>query len=232
VERVVAAFAERGVDVLVDGAHAPGMLPLDLTAVGAAYYTGNFHKWCCAPKGAALLHVRRDRQDRVRPLVVSHGATASRRDRSRFRLEFDWTGTDDPSAWLAVPDALRFLGGLLPGGWPALRAHNRRVALEQRARLATRLGARLPCPDAMVGSIAAVPLPDSPHASASPQTGDPLQRALFDRHRVEVPIVVWPDAPRRWVRISAQVYNDPSQYARLAEALVEELARERVTASS
>jgi isopenicillin-N epimerase len=84
----------------------------------------------------------------------------------------------------------------------------------------------------MVGTLAALPLPDSPHPEASPTAGDPLQRALMDRHRVEVPVVVWPDAPRRFVRLSAQVYNDRSDYDRLADALRAELAAERVTAPS
>lgn len=228
VERLVPALRERGVETLVDGAHGPGMLPLDLRRLGAAYYTGNFHKWVCAPKGAAMLWVRRDLQDFVRPLTISHGANSPRRDRTRFRLEFDWGGTDDPTAYMCVPDAIRFIGGLLPGGWPEVQRRNRELALSMRTKIAARLGASLPCPDEMIGSLSAIPLPDGrTPAEFEGVYRTRLQGALVERHRVQVPIVVWPAPPRRHVRISAQLYNRPADYDRLADALVEELAGER-----
>ncbi|HKQ71128.1 MAG TPA: aminotransferase class V-fold PLP-dependent enzyme [Polyangiaceae bacterium] len=226
VERLVRALAERGVDALIDGAHAPGMIPVDLGSLGAAYYTANCHKWLCAPKGAAILHVRRDRQARVRPLVISHGAASPRRDRSRFRLEFDWTGTIDPSAWLCVPDAIQFLEGLLPGGLAALRDRNRAMALGARDVMAKALGVKAPAPDEMIGALATLPLPEATGEGQFPLHIDPLQDALFAQHRIEVPVFCWGPPRHRWIRVAAQAYNSDAQYRRLAAALVDLLRHE------
>lgn len=224
VAEIVAALAQRGIDTLVDGAHAPGMLPLELDVLGAAYYTGNFHKWVCAPKGAAMLHVRRDRQAGLHPSVISHGYD-SRRSRPALWEEFDWVGTDDPTAWLCVPTAIRWLGQLLPGGWPALRARNRALLLAGRDIVAAALEVAAPAPDAMLGNLAALPLPDGVGAPRSSLYGDPLQVALFERHHIEVPVPPWPAPPRRLIRISAQVYNQRGDYEALARALRIELGR-------
>ncbi|MCI0339554.1 MAG: aminotransferase class V-fold PLP-dependent enzyme [Planctomycetales bacterium] len=223
-ERLVRDLSARGVDALVDGAHAPGMIPLDLGGLGAAYYTGNCHKWLCAPKGAAFLHVRRDRRDRVRPAVISHGANAELRGRPRFRVEFDWTGTDDPTPALCVPAAIRFLGTLFPGGIPALQRRNHDLAIEGRSILCDALGVPPPAPPEMLGSMASVPIRDatSPPPS-SPFGTESLQDDLWTRHRIEVPVMGWPAWPRRLIRISAQAYNTVDQYRRLAAALRERL---------
>ena len=221
IARLVRELARRGVDTLVDGAHAPGMLALDLAEIGAAYYTGNCHKWLCAPKGAGFLYVRRDLQRAVSPAVISHGANTRRTDRPRYLIEFDWVGTDDPTSCLSVPEALRFMGSLLPGGWPALREHNRRLVLEGRRALCEALGIDPPCPEEMIGSLAAVPVPPGPADARppSPLYDDPLQQALLERFAIEVPVISWPAPPQRLVRISAQIYNRAEQYVALASAL-------------
>jgi len=218
IEPIVRALNERGIDTLVDGAHAPGMLDLDLETLGAAYYTGNCHKWLCTPKGSALLRVRRDRQAGLRPITISHGANSERTDRSRFHLEFDWTGTGDPTAYLCVPAALEFLGGLLPGGIAALRAHNRDLCLRARAAICSTLGIGLPAPDPMIGSLASIPLQLSHAPTVGPAELDPLQACLFDEHGIEVPVMRWPHPKLRLLRVSAQIYNAIGQYEALAAA--------------
>ena len=219
IERLVRELASRGVDALVDGAHAPGMVPLDLRALGVAYYTGNCHKWICAPKGSGFLYVRRDRQKDIRPLVLSHGANSPRVDRSAFRLEFDWVGTIDPTAYLTVPEAIRYMGSLVPGGWPALMAHNRATALAARDRLCDALGVPPPAPDSMIGSLAALPVPAGFPPAPLHGERDPLQTALFDRYGLELPVFTWAALGCRILRISAQLYNSAADYERLAEAL-------------
>ncbi|TMA41939.1 MAG: aminotransferase class V-fold PLP-dependent enzyme [Deltaproteobacteria bacterium] len=225
VEEIVGRLQERGIDSLIDGAHAPGMMPLDLRGIGAAYFTGNCHKWLCAPKGAAFLYVRRDRQQRIRPLTISHGANAARTERSRFRLEFDWTGTDDPTPFLCIPHALRFLGSLFPGGWPDLIERNHALAVRGRKLLCEALRVEAPAPEEMLGSLASVPLPDAKGKMplARGVFWHPLQRALLERHDIEVPVMPFPALPRQLIRISAQAYNSEDQFARLATALRSEL---------
>lgn len=220
IESIVRALGERGIDTLIDGAHAPGMVELRLEQLGCAYYTGNCHKWLCAPKGAAFLYVRRDRQSGIHPLTISHGYAHRRDGRSAFQSEFDWTGTRDPTAFLCVPYAIAHIASLVAGGWPEVRRRNHDLVVRARSLLCDALGVESPCPNDMLGSLAALPLPDaSADAHACAPGCDPLQVTLVDDHRIEVPIITWPAPPRRLVRISAQLYNHEAQYRRLANVL-------------
>ena len=223
--RLVNELARRNVDTLVDGAHAPGMIPLHLKQLGAAYYTGNCHKWMCAPKGAAFLHARRDKKQNIRPLTISHGANSLRTDRSRFLLEFGWMGTGDPSACLSVMEALRFMESALPGGWPQVMQRNRALALGAREILCRVLRIQEPCPAEFIGSMAAVPLPDAaPDALKGKIIAEyPLQDKLRTQYSIEIPIIPWPAPPKRVLRLSAQLYNSLPQYEHLTRALTLEL---------
>lgn len=212
-------FNARGIDTLVDGAHAPGMIPLHLDALGATYYTGNCHKWLCAPKTGAILHVRRDRQSLIHPLNISHGHTTPRSDRSRFVIEFAWTGTSDPTPVLCVPETFRYVASLIPGGWPEIMQRNHALAIAARKLICAKLQIDLPCPDEWIGSMASIPISDATKKSSPPWFLDPLQDELLAQHRIEIPVVPWPASPKRLIRFSAQLYNSLPQYETLAAAL-------------
>lgn len=222
VAAIARVLRERGVRVLVDGAHASGMLELDIEALGVDYYATNLHKWVCAPKGAAVLWVRRELQGGVYPTVMSHGY--SEPPERRFRAMFDWTGTGDPTPWLCVPKAIEVMGQLCEGGWSELRARNRELARRAREVLCALLHVDPPAPDALLGSMASLPLPKAKLTAApaldAPRAPDPLYVELC-RRRFEVPVFPWPNFSERLVRVSAQIYNGLDEYERLGHALVE-----------
>ncbi len=220
VKRLVLELQARGIDVLVDGAHAPGMLPLNLNGLNAAYYTGNLHKWVCAPKGAAFLWAREDKQADLQPPVVSHGNNTTRPGYSAFQDRFDWAGTFDPSAWMCVAAAIDFMSELLPGGWKALRSRNHNLTVQARRLLCERLEVEPPCPDRMLGAMATVPLPERFQGTAKNGKIDAEQLSLYDRFGVEVPFVRAGDPAKRYFRISAQIYNSIDDYVQLASSLV------------
>lgn len=208
IARLVRELESRGVPVLVDAAHAPGHVPLELDATGASFTTGNLHKWVCAPKGAAFLHVRADWQARIRPPVISHGANSKRSDRSRFHLEFDWMGTHDPTPYLCVPAALDFMASLVPGGWPALMALNHADAVRMRAALLEAFPQPSPCPPELLGAMASVMIPRAP---------EDLGERLFHEFRIEVPVI--PFGGLTLLRVSAQRHVRPPDVPALVAAL-------------
>lgn len=220
IEPIVRALRERGVATIVDGAHAPGMVALDVGAIDADYYTGNCHKWLCAPKGAAFLSVREDRRRGLMPLTISHGYGAPDDGRPVLHRLFDWTGTGDPSAVLSIPKAIQTIGAMAPDGWSGVMRENHELVLRARDVLCRALGCAPPAPDEMLGSMAAVPLPDARGATPSGRPyHDALQLALLRGHAVQAPVSYFPKPPARVIRVSAQRYNSIGQYERLASAL-------------
>jgi isopenicillin-N epimerase len=217
VKEIVTALNEKGVDCFVDGAHAPGGIPLNLTEIGAAYYTGNCHKWLCAPKSIAFLHVRKDKQADIHPLAHSHFSGPGR----SFVDRFHWSGTLDPTAALCIPDVIRYFEDQLTGGWKEMQQHNHSLILKARKYLCDCLNIPLPCPDDMISTFAAIPYGQSTGSDLSRYNAiDELQDYLFTEHHIEIPVFIWPDNSRRIIRPSAQLYNDFSQYVRLADAIL------------
>lgn len=226
VEHITRALQEKGVEVLVDGAHAPGMLPLQLEQLGAEYYTGNCHKWICSPKGSALLYVREDKHSAITPLQVSHHFDAPVAPERKWQGQFFWPGTDDFSAWCCVGDAIDFFENNFEGGWKKIREQNRSLTLKARKHISEKLGTPLPAPEEMIANLSTIYLRETALPSYGFNYISDLQEKLFTEYKIEVPVFPFNRAqPRQWVRIAAQLYNSMEQYEYLADALQELLKK-------
>lgn len=214
----IVELVEPDVPVLVDGAHAPGMLDLDVSAIGASFYVGNLHKWVCAPKGAGFLYASERYADAVVPPVISHGWNMPTPDKTRMQDLFDWTGTDDPSARLSVPAAIDVMGNAHPDGWEGVRSANHTLAVEGRRIIVDALGIDPGVDEDWIGSMASILIPGEAEAG---QIIDELTPRLRHNHAIEVPVFSWQG--RRLLRISAQRYNRLDHYRRLVDALQAEL---------
>lgn len=219
-EKLVGLIQERGVDVLVDAAHGPGIVPLNIRKLNAAYITGNCHKWICTPKGSAFLHIRDDRREGVKPLTIGHGYSSDLPSAEKFRMEFDWTGTRDPSPWLCIPFAISHIGGLINGGWENIMNKNHEMAIFGRDLLCETLDISPPTPDSMVSSMSSVEFPWNEDVGPAPIDGDPIHNTLFDEYRIQVPVISWPNHNRKYLRISAQIYNSKEDYEYLSDSLI------------
>ncbi len=204
VEELIALCRGAGVPVLVDGAHGPGHVTLDLDALGADWYTGNCHKWLSAPKGCAFLWARKDRQEELHPVTISHGLGKG------FAAEFDWTGTRDPGAFLAVDAAIDFHEKF---GGAALRRRNAALARAGAELMAKRLGTETGADASMQVAMWLVRLPLN--GSTNQERVLRLRDRLIDEFRTDAPLHALSGAI--WLRLSAQAYNELDDYARLAE---------------
>ncbi len=218
IERVVAELATRGVDTIVDGAHGPGQVVVDVASIGAAAYTGNAHKWMCAPKGSGFLSLRPDLRDRVRPLVTSHGEQHRRPGRSHLHDRFDWLGTDDLTAYLVIPEALSILEEMVDGGWDEIRRRNHQLAIEGRAML-DGIGAIPVAPTQMVGSMAALLLGEVTGPEEAERAAESLGRELSETHGVEVAVTWRHGSPEVYVRLSAHLHTGRADFERLVDAV-------------
>lgn len=205
---------ERGVPLCIDGAHAPGMLHLDVPALGVDWYVGNAHKWLSAPRGSGLLWCAPARQADLHPLVISHGLGQG------YIPEFDWTGTRDPSAWLSVPAAIAYHQHL---GGAELRRRNRALAVAGGHYLAQAWGGEMAAPDDLLGAMATVRLPSA--APGDPEAANDLQIALSTDHGIEASVGARDGV--FWIRASAHVYNEMADFRHLASALLEDGTQDR-----
>lgn len=213
VQQICQRAREIGILTIIDGAHAPGQIPLDLDLLGADFYSGNLHKWLCAPKGAAFLYVAPQVQSLVEPLIVSWGWESDRPGKSRFIDILEWTGTHDPSAFLAVADAIEFQDRY---EWATARdlCHDLASETQQRLHALTGLAPLNGNNPAWFAQMATSPIPTSTDLEL-------LKTKLYDLHHIEVPLIEWNG--HKLIRYSYQAYNDETDMERLLEALAAEL---------
>jgi isopenicillin-N epimerase len=222
-ENIVSELQSRSIDVLLDAAHGPGIVPLDLKKLKPAYVTGNAHKWLCTPKGSAFLHIREDKRPDIRPLSISHGASVDGSKNERIRLEFDWTGTQDITPWLCIPKSIEYIDSLVEGGWAEVMERNTSLAIEARNIILEVLGTSKMCPDSMIVGLSAVALPGEGVATKSVLEPDPLHTLLYAKYNIQVPVFGWPHHNRRYLRTASYLYNSIEEYRYLAEILKKEL---------
>lgn len=227
VHEIVREVRARGIDILVDGAHAPGQVPVDLGALRPTYYAASSHKWLCTPKGTGFFYAERDKHEFIKPLALSCRVHESRDDRAPFLCDFDYVGTNDYTGNLVTPEAIEHLAAQLPGGFEEIMRRNHELVLEGARLIAERTGAELHAPDEMVGSMVGLILPDDPAPERPCTFEDPIWDALYERHAIQVPVWALPGVAKRVMRVSAHLYNSLADYEKLAGALAEELDRER-----
>ncbi|HNW81806.1 MAG TPA: aminotransferase class V-fold PLP-dependent enzyme, partial [bacterium] len=196
-----------GIDVFIDGAHAPGMLPLDISAINPTYYTGNCHKWICAPKGTAFLFVRPEKQESVIPPIISNYFCQGETSNARFHSSFDWSGTMDYTNYACVGKTIDYLENKVSGGWNGIMKRNHELVITGRNIITKELHLDQYLPDELIGSMATIKLNST--ADIDPKTGiDLIQMELLDKYNIETVITTLYPTKQRILRISAALYNN------------------------
>jgi isopenicillin-N epimerase len=209
VAEVCTRARHEGILTVVDGAHAPGQIPIDMQAIGADFYGGNLHKWLCAPKGAGFLYARPEAQKLLKPLIISWGYESETPSGSAFIDYHEWTGTRDIAAYLTVPAAIQFQAD---HDWTAIRTACHQLACEAQAQICALTGITPLHPDDPLwfAQLAAAPLPADTNVTV-------LKERLYDEYRIEVPLITWNG--RKLIRVSIQGYNSTRDVDILLSAL-------------
>ncbi len=206
IEKIIAILKERGIQVMIDGAHAPGMLDLKIENYGADYYTGNCHKWMFAPKGTAFLWVAPEHQTKIHAPNTSHNYKAG------LHPEFDWIGTRDVTPYLSLIAAISFMDDF---GREKIRSHNNALVKQARAYINSALGVSAVAPESMLGSLATIATPGS--LKDTDPKAISLHDTLRDTYHCELPVIFFGD--KVYIRISAQIYNEMPEYEHLTSSL-------------
>lgn len=219
VAAIIKHLQSKNITVIIDAAHAPGMVDFSIENLAPDYLVANCHKWICSPKGSAFMYVAPQHQPHIYPLVISHYNDTAIGTAANWSNQHLWQGTKDYSAYLAVKDALDYLPTLVNGTWATVMAHNHHLVVQAANLIANTLGVALPTPVSMVGSICCIPMPNGAAPSHKFHSNTALKNTLFNKYNIEVMVTQFPAAPTQWLRISAQLYNSMAQYEYLTMCL-------------
>ena len=222
VEKIIHLLHSHNIKVIIDGAHVPGMIDLNIKKLNPDFYIGNCHKWLCAPKGSAFIYVRNEYKKLVKPLVISHFNDTDLKGESHWSNQFMWDGTHDFSQYLCVKDTIDFMDSIHSKGWEGIIEHNHNLVWKGANLIADKIGAKLPLKEKFIGSIINIPMPDGKQGFPKFNETSALKKVLFEKYKIEVPIFFFPTEPKQWIRLSAQLYNSLDQYDYLGDCLVKE----------
>jgi isopenicillin-N epimerase len=211
VEEVIQFAKEKKILTIIDGAHVPGHISLDIKKLDADIYTGACHKWMCTPKGISFLYVKRDLQESIHPLVVSWGWESENPSPSKFLDWHEWQGTRDMSAFLTIPTAIKFLN---EHNWQEVSRKCQKLVVQTRNQFLDLLNISPPCPNSWLGQMASIPLPV--------EDADVFKKKLLNSYKIQVPVFQWEG--NAYLRYSIQAYNSKSDLEKLLSAVKELLS--------
>ena len=221
IKKIIELLHSKGIRVIVDAAHAPGMVDFVLDELNADYFVANCHKWICSPKGSAFVYVHPRHQKTYKPIFYSFYNDWNTDSAAHWSNQFIWEGTKDYSAYLCIKDALEYMPSLIEGDWNDIKNQNRNLAIQGAKLIAIKLGVELPVPESMLGSIVNIPLWDDKIPLKFFNYYTEVKNILYDQYNIEVPCMLFPQAPKQYVRVSAQLYNSIEEYDYLGDCLLD-----------